>query len=177
MEMYQCIDHTLPHEEAEGKREECFEKVLKKYKKFEEEWDATHGLVVRHDVNITTNVTVRTNVTTQQDVNKTTTKAAVRKNEKHAVAAQHDVNRTSTNATATVHAVIVEVSADDLKMIQEECRAACSKAQGSTNGTLSTAQGKMCTTHCEADMYTCIKETPQKQCRKEAKAKYEVRRW
>merc|ERR550514_2703643 len=51
--MYQCIDHTLPHEEAEGKRKECFEKVLEKYKGFQEEWNKTHGFVARHDVNVT----------------------------------------------------------------------------------------------------------------------------
>lgn len=129
MEMYQCIDHTLPHEEAEGKREECFKKVLKKYEGFKEEWNATHGLVARHDATIT-------------------------------------------NATknATAHYVVTDA---DRKMIKDVCDAACTKAGGG-------APSSMCVTHCETDMYRCIKETlpdemdERKKCRKDTQAKYEA---
>jgi hypothetical protein len=78
MEMYSCINSTLPDEVAEGKRDECFEKVLKKYEGFKEEWNATHGFVAhqdvkasrvgksvaRHDINVATkNATVHYTVT------------------------------------------------------------------------------------------------------------------
>lgn len=137
MEMYACIDHTLPHEVAEGKREECFKKVLEKYKGFKEEWNATHGLVARHDAKVTTAATLTT------------------KNETKNVTAHYTVTQ------------------EDMKMIKDVCNAACTKAGGG-------APSSMCITHCETDMYRCIKETlpnemdERKQCRKDTQAKYET---
>lgn len=126
MEMYRCIDQTLPAEVAEGKREECFKKVLEKYEGFKKEWNSTHGLVARHDI--------------------------------------------KTTSANTVHYTVTEA---DHKMIKDVCNAACSKAGGG-------AASSMCVTHCEADMYRCIKETlpdemdTRKQCREETQAKYEA---
>jgi len=139
MEMYQCIDHTLPKEEAEGKREECFKKVIEKYKGFKEEWNSTHGLVARHDVN-------------------TSTSKAVRVNAKN-------------SSNATLHYQVTEA---DMKMIKDVCNAACTKASGKDG-----APSSMCITHCETDMYRCIKETlpdemdERKQCRKDTEEKYQ----
>jgi len=137
MEMYSCINSTLPDEVAAGKREECFEEVLEKYKGFKEEWNSTHGFVAHHDFNATTK-------------------------------ARHDVNTTSKNAT--VHYTVTEA---DRKMIKDVCDAACAKAGGG-------APSSMCVTHCETDMYRCIKETlpdemdERKKCRADTQAKYEA---
>lgn len=142
MELYQCIDHTLPDEEAEGEREECFEKVLAKYKGFQKEWNATHGFVERHDFNTATK-------------NLTATRTG---------------NANTTAANATVYYKVTEA---DMKMIKDVCDAACTKAGGG-------APSSMCVTHCETDMYRCIKETlpdemdERKQCRKDTQAKYEA---
>jgi len=141
MEMYQCINSTLPDEVAEGKREECFEKVLKKYEGFKEEWNATHGFAVHHESNA-------------KSVNKSV--------------ARHDINVSTTNAT--VHYTVTEA---DRKMIKDVCNAACSKAGGGS-------PSSMCITHCETDMYRCIKETlpdemdTRKKCREDTQAKYEA---
>lgn len=161
MEMYQCIDHTLPKEEAAGEREKCFKKVLEKYSKFQEEWEASHGFVARHNVNTTsTNATLRkvktTKSVTEQNVNKTTKKVPVQK-----------VNVTT--AKAKTYYMVTDA---DRKMIKDVCNAACTKAGEG-------APSSMCITHCETDMYRCIKETlpdemdERKKCRKDTQAKYE----
>jgi len=144
MEMYSCIDSTLPDEVAEGKREECFKKVLKKYEGFKKEWNATHGFVARHDINVSTAKEINVTATTK------------------------DINGTTTNAT-----VYYKVTDADRKMIKDVCNAACTKAGGG-------APSSMCVTHCETDMYRCIKETlpnemdDRKKCRSDTQAKYEA---
>jgi len=136
-EMYQCRNSTLPHEEAEGKRKECYEEVLDKYKSFKKEWNATHGFVARQHVNVT-------NANASKGQNNTKSMA--------------------------VHYTLTK---DDEKMIKDVCNAACSKAGGG-------APSSMCVTHCQTDMYRCIKETlpdemdERKKCRKDTEAKYEA---
>merc|ERR1719265_3116991 len=182
MEMYSCIDHTLPNEmEKRGKSQED---VLKKFKKFQEKWASAKPGEGKHFFLNTTHDGVNDALTEEQRaVIKKKCAAACGSNADshcytgcevemyacidHTLPNEMDKRETCKDDVIKKYesytSLVRHVANDQLKMIRGQCQSACGAGADSS-----------CVTECEMEMYSCIDHTLPNEMEKRGKCQEDV---